>query len=315
MRPLNPPTDLPREGPAAGRNILAKKTSTGDADKFAKLLTQKIKEAGEADRLEAPPVGDPVSQLVLSMLTVNTTTERAEAAFTRLMEELVDLHELRVSHPYEIVAIVGDDYPGVEDRVVRIREALFTVYHRENDLNVASIAGKGKKEQRAYLDGMESVPVYAAAQVTLLCYGGHALPVDDRLLAALVDEGVFEADETCASAEAFLLRQVKAGDAMEAHLALQCWADTLPDELPERAELTRKVDPERRDAGDTRPPGRLPSEPEPPARASIARPAIGHPLVEARRVKAEADAEAAAKAAGSRSNRKRARAKAKPVAK
>ena len=99
---------------------------------------------------------------------------------------------------------------------------------------------------------------------------------------------------------------------MEAHLALQCWADTLPDELPERVTLTRKVDPERRDVGDPKPPAGLPREPEPPARAGVARPAAGHPLVEARRKKAQADAEASAKAAGSRSNRKRARAKAKP---
>ena len=294
---------------------MAKKTSTGDADRFAKLLEDKTAAAAAADRLDAPPVGDPVSQLVLSMLTVNTTTERAEHAFSRLLDELVDLHELRVSHPYELVEIVGEDHPGVEDTVPRIREALFTIYGNENDLNLQSIAGKGKKEQRAYLDALESVPVYAAAQVTLLCYGGHAMPVDDRLLAALVDEGVFEAGETCASAEAFLLRQVKAGDALAAHLALQCWSDTLPDRLPERAQLTRKVDPERRDAGDPQPPAKLPPEPEPPARSDVARPAPGHPLVEARRIKAEADAEASAKAAGSRSNRKRARAKAKPVAK
>ena len=294
---------------------MAKKTSTGDADRFAKLLKEKTAAAAEADRLEAPPVGDPVSQLVLSMLTVNTTTERAEAAFTRLLDELVDLHELRVSHPYELVEVVGADHPGIEDTIPRIREALFEVYGRENDLNLQSIVGKGKKEQRAYLDSIEAVPVYAAAQVTLLCYGGHALPVDDRLLAALVGEGVFEAEETCASAEAFLLRQIKAGDAMEAHLALQCWSDTLPDELPARAVLARKVDPERRDAGDAKPPAKLPPEPEPPARSDVARPAANHPLVEARRIKAEADAEASAKAAGSRSNRKRARAKAKPVAK
>ncbi|BAM03549.1 hypothetical protein [Phycisphaera mikurensis] len=294
---------------------MARKTSTGDADRFAKLLAEKTKRAAEADRLEPPPVGDPVSQLVLSMLTFNTVTERAEAAFTRLLDELVDLHELRVSHPYELVSIVGDGYPGIEDRIVRIREALFAIYDAENDLNLQSIAGKGKKEQRAYLDGLESVPPYAAAQVSLLCYGAHAMPVDERLLAALVAEGVFEAEETCAAAEGFLLRQVKAGEAMEAHLALQAWADTLPDELPERVRLTRKIDPEARDAGDPKPPAKLGPEPEPPARSDVARPAAGHPLVEARRIKAIAAAEASAKAAGSRPNRKRARAKAKPVAK
>lgn len=294
---------------------MAKKTSTGDADKFANLLATKIKDAAAADRLEAPPVGDPVSQLVLSMLTWNATTERAEAAFTSLLDERVDLHELRVSHPFELVEIVGEDYPGIEDRIVRIREALFAIYDLENDLNLQSIAGKGKKEQRAYLDALESVPVYAAAQVTLLCYGGHAMPVDERLLSALVAEGVFDESETCTSAESFLTRQIKAGDAMEAHLALQFWADSLPEGLDSRVVLTRKVNPERRDAGDPSPPAKVPAEPLPPARAHVARPAANHPLVEARRVKAEADAEAAAKAAGSRSNRKRARAKAKPVTK
>lgn len=196
-------------------------TKQAAAKKFSALL----KKCLAAYKGEDPPPRDPVAQLVVGFLQYNAKRDQAEDAFAALMDEMIDINDLRVSHPHELVGIIGDDYPSAAERIIRLRESLNNVYLREHDIQMNSISGKGKKEQRTYLDTLPGITPYVAAQVTLLSFGGHALPIDDNLCAALIEEGCLEPDTTPDHAEGSLLRQVKAGDALEAHLALQHWVD------------------------------------------------------------------------------------------
>ena len=198
---------------------------------FASLLEK----AQSAYQGEDPPPRDPVAQLVVSFLQWNATRQQAEDAFTAIMDSVLDINDLRVSHPHELVELIGEDYPDAGARVIRMREALHEVYLREHDIEMNSISGKGKKEQRAYLDTLPGITPYIAAQVTLLSFGGHAMPVDEKLAALLIEEGCLDAETSPADAEAHLVRQVKAADSLEAHLALQAWADS--QQLPEDADL------------------------------------------------------------------------------
>jgi endonuclease III len=200
-----------------------------------KKFTALLKKVKSAYKGEDPPPRDPVAQLVVSFLQWNATRKQAEDAFTALMDQMIDVNDLRVSHPHELVAIIGEDYPDAGARVIRLREALHEVYVREHDIQMNSIAGKGKKEQRAYLDTLPGITPYIAAEVTLLSFGGHAMPVDEKLAALLIGEGCLDEDTEPAEAESHLARQVKAGDALEAHLALQSWADRR--KLPAAADL------------------------------------------------------------------------------
>ena len=109
------------------------------------------------------------------------------------------------------------------------------MYLREHDVQMHSIDGKGKKEQRAYLDSLYGMTPFAAAQVTLLSFGGHAMPVDEKLVMMLEREGALPENLDAAAAESFLLRQIKAGDALEAHLALQAWVDKSRAKFPPTA--------------------------------------------------------------------------------
>ncbi|MEM9418843.1 MAG: hypothetical protein AAGA25_07325 [Planctomycetota bacterium] len=197
------------------------KQDPATAKKFAALLKKCI----TAYKGEDPPPRDPVAQLIVSFMQWDSTRSKAEDAFVALMEEMIDVNDLRVSHPHELVEIIGEDYPNAVNRVIRLRESLHEVYAREHDIQMHSIAGKGKKEQRAYLDSLPGIAPYIAAQVTLLSFGGHAMPIDDKLLALLVNEGCLDEGTSVADAESYLVRQIKAGDALEAHLALQAWAD------------------------------------------------------------------------------------------
>ncbi|MBB6428647.1 hypothetical protein [Algisphaera agarilytica] len=197
------------------------KQDPATAKKFAALLKKSI----TAYKGEDPPPRDPVAQLIVSFMQWDSTRTKAEDAFVALMEEMIDVNDLRVSHPHELVEVIGKDYPNAVNRVIRLRESLHEVYAREHDIQMHSIAGKGKKEQRAYLDSLPGIAPYIAAQVTLLSFGGHAMPIDDKLLALLINEGCLHEGTSIADAESYLVRQIKAGDALEAHLALQAWAD------------------------------------------------------------------------------------------
>jgi endonuclease III len=193
--------------------------------KQVKALNALLKKARSAWKGEEPVPLEPTPQLVLGFLTWNSTVKQAEGAFEKIMSHVVDLNEMRVSLHHEIVEMIGVRYPMAEERVIRMREAMFEVFAREHDWRMNSVKSKGKREQREYLDTLPGVPPYVAAQVALLCFGAHALPVDDKLAALLIQEGVAEPDTPPAELESWLLRQIKAGDALEAHLALQHWAD------------------------------------------------------------------------------------------
>jgi len=172
-----------------------------------------------------PPATQPVSQLVIGLLQYETTRKQAETAFSKLMNQLVDINELRVTHDREVLGIIGQNYPQAEERIARLQEVLNEIFVREYAVAMHSIADSGKKEQRAYLDSLPALPPYVAAQVTLLSFGGHALPVDEKLVALLVQDEILEADTPLAQAESTLLRQVKAAEATHVHMLLQAWAD------------------------------------------------------------------------------------------
>ena len=186
----------------------------------------------------------PTTQLVMAFLQADSSRRKAEQAYDALMEEMVDNNELRVSHTREIVEVLGEQYPRVHWRVERMREALNEVYRREHDIQMTKAAAMNKKDQRHYLDTLPGITPYAAASVMLLSFGGHAIPVDDKLAALLVREGIVDEDLGPAEIEALLLRQFKAGEpAVEAHLLLQAWSDACKTpasvlEAPEPANFT-----------------------------------------------------------------------------
>ena len=198
------------------------KTDTKKQERAFAAVLKKARSASSGE--EADPL-EPVAQLVFSFLTWNATSRQADTAFGKIMAQVVDLNELRVSHAPEVIDLIGVRYPDAHNRVLRMLEAMNEVFEREHDYKLTSAQAKSKREQREYLDTLPGTPPFVAARVALLSFGAHAMPVDDRLLTLLIKAGVFEPGTAPADAEGWLTRQVKAGDAEEAYLALQEWAD------------------------------------------------------------------------------------------
>ena len=211
--------------------------------------------------LEAPGY-DPATQLIIAFLQADASRRKAEQVYDALMEHMVDNNELRVSHTREIVEVISAKYPRVYWRVERLRESLNEVYRREHDIKMTKAAAMNKKEQRHYLDTLPGITPYAAASVMLLSFGGHAIPVDDKLTILLAREGAVDEGLSPAEVEALLQRHFKAGDpSVEAHLLLQAWSDSCKTpasvlEAPEPS--TFGVDTEREDQ--KREPAKAPSK-------------------------------------------------------
>ncbi len=193
--------------------------------KQAKTITSLVKKLISRFKPEEPPATDPIVQLVLSFLSWNASTRKAEDAYAKLMAEFVDINELRVSGTEQIVAIIGEDYPEARPRIARLKESLHEVFLREHALSSVNLSAKAKKDQRVYLDSLPGMTPYVAAQVMLVSFNGYAMPVDEKLVLLLEREGCLDEGMSPADVEAALLRQIKAAEALKAHLALQAWSD------------------------------------------------------------------------------------------
>ncbi|MCX5659007.1 MAG: hypothetical protein NTW19_04705 [Planctomycetota bacterium] len=227
------------------------------AKKWAALL----KRLRHSFKVEPPPQRDPVTQMVVGFLEWNATPKSAKDAHHRISQILVDNNDLRVSHPQEVADLLGPRYPRGAERAARLREALQEVFVREHAVSLESLAGKPKKVVRAYLDAIPGMTPFVAAQVALLNFGAHGIPVDDHLAELLRQEQVVEPGSTAHEIELFLERQVKVGEAVEVHQVLQAWAATHPiTPAPAAAKA----------------PAKAPAPPASPAPAAHAKPAA-HP--------------------------------------
>ena len=198
------------------------KSDGQDAKKLASLLKRLQK---TQEQIVAPAQLMSIDRLVRSFLQWGSTTHKAAQAHEQLQATMVDHNELRVSHWHEIVDVIGRDYPNAQERATLLRQVLQEIYLRERAVSLQGLSGKPKKQVRAYLESLPGIPAYVTAQVMLLAFGGHAIPVDEALTQLLRDEGVVESDATVEKTQSFLERQIKADRSVEMHLLLQAWVD------------------------------------------------------------------------------------------
>ncbi len=197
------------------------KDATTYARKFASLV-KKLRQAYEPEPVE--PV-DPVTQVILGFLEWESTRKKSIEAYRRVMSVMVDNNDVRVTHDHDLVALIGPDYPRVTERVARLRDVLQEVFRREHATNLNSLGKCSKKQVRAYLDTLPGMTPYVSAQVLLLCFDAHAIPVDETLADLLKQQAVVDPDASLEEIAAFIERQVKAGQGHDTHQLLRAWVD------------------------------------------------------------------------------------------
>ncbi len=200
--------------------------TTSDVDKLTTVLKRLLKEHSPAERLpEGALKGfeSACALLVYSFLLWESTPKHAATGIKQLGDAIIDLNDMRVALPHEIVEITGMRDGIALERTERLRATLNDIFRREHLVTLARLDSISKREVRDYLDGLEGMPSFVSARVTLLGFGGHAIPLDARLQKLLTSEGVFRNGTPMDEAEHWLERQIRAADAVDIALLLEGW--------------------------------------------------------------------------------------------
>lgn len=201
-------------------------TSSDAAKKLADLINKVMKQVPEV----VPADRDALEELVFSLLLYNNTSARAEEALQKLLEGTIDYNDLRVTLTEDLVNLIGADFPQATERIDRIRASLSEIYTRQYEVTLKPASELSKRDARTYLESLPGMNPFAAARVLLLCFKGHAIPLDEQMLSCLIEEGVFEADTKLHAAQSFLERHIKASNSIPTYLQLQYWAEHYHDD-------------------------------------------------------------------------------------
>lgn len=175
-----------------------------------KTFYNKLKRgSGAKERRDPLPI---IEEFIVAILARETTETQALAAYKRLIENVVDLNELRVTTSREMAAFVGESFPECKEKAEEISSVLNDIVAREGRLDLGGLKQKKVREAREYLETLGGATPFAAAWVLSRCLGGHAVPVDHALIRALKADDMVAPDSELPEIQAFLERIIPAAD-------------------------------------------------------------------------------------------------------
>jgi len=208
-----------------------------------KSIVQKLQaEFGGSN--EYPTSGDLIEEMLLGILGRDTCDSKARDALQRLRRYMVDFNEMRVATPADIVDAVGPNFPDIQNKACDLTAALSCIYDRLETLDWSEFKTRPKREMDKWLSEIPGIDPYTLGRVMLLCFGGHAVPVNRPALGWLRREGLFRESVEVAEAQGVLERHVRASDATKVFCLFQRLAEKLPPAPPAKvkeAPPTRKA--------------------------------------------------------------------------
>jgi len=159
---------------------------------------------------------DPLLLLVRAALEENASTANVEKSLSTFEKEFVDINELRVAQPGELVDLLDRSYPNSRRTSERITTALNKVFYDANDLTLGHLESMAKRDLRRKLSELGLSP-YIAGTLILMVFNGHAIPVDEDLVETLEMDGYVAPGSDLTEVQAFLERVISQKDAIAAH--------------------------------------------------------------------------------------------------
>jgi endonuclease III len=126
------------------------------------------------------PHGDPIAELVLTVLSQSTNDRNRDVAYLRLREQLPSWEEVMRAPVTEVEEAIR---PGGISKVksARIKAILQAIDERSSELSLDWLPDVPIEQARDYLTALPGVGRKTAACVLLFAYGLHDVPVDTHV--------------------------------------------------------------------------------------------------------------------------------------
>lgn len=211
---------MPRANPAPRAKARARSTAA-PPDRVREIITRLDDAYGLP---EWRPHGDPVSELVLTMLSQNTADSNSGRAFVRLLEAFPSWDAVAAAALPDLIAAIQ---PGglAPTKAPRIQAALLDIQERTGGFDLAFLADMPLEEARAWLRSIHGVGPKTVACVLMFALGRPAMPVDTHVFRVatrlgLIPEREAKAAMTAEKAHVLLERLVPQDDFYAFHIAL-----------------------------------------------------------------------------------------------
>ena len=168
----------------------------------------------------APPHGDAIAELILTVLSQSTNDRNRDVAYLRLRERLPTWTAVRDALREEVELAIA---PGGlhRQKSVRIQEILRALPEdSEGAPSLAHLAEAGVEAARAELVALPGVGRKTAACVLLFAFGMHDVPVDTHVSRVGTRLGLFRPGAPFEELHDDLLAMLRPGEGLEFHVNL-----------------------------------------------------------------------------------------------
>jgi chemotaxis protein histidine kinase CheA len=212
--------------------------------KRLKLLISSLR--SQLGKVNPPTPGDPITQMLMGILSRDVPTTKAAEGVDRLRGMVVDYNELRVIPPIELFEVLGD-MPEARTKAEDISRSLNSIFAMEHDVSFERAAQMNKRDLNEYLLKIDGLEAYTRARVRLLGLQKHAIPLDGAMWAYARQQEIVNPKSDLEESQQFLERQIKDSDALEvvALLYAQAWSECGNAVKKGQVEAIRSTPPDR----------------------------------------------------------------------
>ncbi|HSI80422.1 MAG TPA: endonuclease III [Solirubrobacterales bacterium] len=165
------------------------------------------------------PHGDPIAELVLTVLSQNTSDTNRDVAYGRLRERFATWVDVRDAAPEEVIEALRPGGLAIQ-KGPRIQEILRLISDESGEPNLGWLAGADRDQALEYLTGLPGVGRKTAACVMIFALGRPEIPVDTHVYRVGGRLGLFPARASFEVAHDEMLRITDPEDAYELHMNL-----------------------------------------------------------------------------------------------
>jgi endonuclease III len=192
-----------------------------NAGKHSDDLKQLFKRLMREGKPDGRQTLEPLDALVRGAMTYDVSDNRAEDAVKAIGKEFVDLNELRVATDLEVHEMLGVRYPAIEERVAMITQCLNDIFEREHTMSLDRLKTISKRDARQFLRELPGMQPFVEAFVMLMAFDGAAFPIDQEMLAYLIEEEILDEGTTLPEAQKFVEHHVKSEELFDFYAVLR----------------------------------------------------------------------------------------------